>query len=176
MRFVRVMDGLKSNANGYQFVINDVNVSPIWNPNADNTKDFGGFNFTNEENVLRWMIRGDTLYDVIIPDDADVVEVENKNTPNGVWRTDKIIVKNPKIITDDVCIEFYKISNVPEKTYFQILAIMAGKGFENICNIIIKDKINENNIQECINEYLQFSFYANEGIYANILDALYKMQ
>ena len=49
-------------------------------------------NFTNEENILRWMIRGDTLYDVIIPEDADVVSVENKNTPNGVWRTNKIIV------------------------------------------------------------------------------------
>ena len=176
MKFVRVMNGNVSHASGYEFKINEINISSVWNTDTDNVKDFGGFNFTNEENVLRWMIRGDTLYDVAIPCDAEVVQVKNGNTPNGVWRTNKIIVSNPKKITDEMCVEFYKKSNVPEKTYFQILAIMAGKGFENICNIIIKDKINENNIQECINEYLQFSFYANEGIYANILDALYKMQ
>ena len=85
-------------------------------------------------------------------------------------------MKNPKIITDDMCIEFYKISNVPEKTYFQILAIMAGKGFENICEKIIQDKVNENNIQECINEYLQFSFYKENGIYDKVLCLLYEVQ
>ena len=176
MRFVRIMDGLKSNANGYQFVIDDVNVSPVWNPSANNAEEYGGFNFTNEENVLRWMIRGNVVYDVIIPEDADVRKINNKNTPDGVWRTNKIIVKNPKIITDDMCIEFYKISNVPEKTYFQILAIMAGKGFENICEKIIQDKVNENNIQECINECLQFSFYKENGIYDKILEKLHDMK
>ena len=75
-----------------------------------------------------------------------------------------------------MCIEFYKISNVPEKTYFQILAIMAGKGFENVCDIIIKDKINRDNIQECINEYLEFSFYKENGIYDKILERLYDMK
>lgn len=176
MRFVRIMDGLKSNANGYQFVIDDVNVSPVWNPSANNAEEYGGFNFTNEENVLRWMIRGNVVYDVIIPEDADIRKINNKNTPNGVWRTNKIIVKNPKIITDDMCIKFYKISNVPEKTYFQILAIMAGKGFGNVCEMIIKDKIRKDNIDLCISEYLQFSFYKGNGIYDKILEKLYDMK
>ncbi len=30
----------------------------------------GGFNFSTEDKILRWLVRGDTLYDVIIPEDT----------------------------------------------------------------------------------------------------------
>ena len=166
------MNGCNSHASGYKFKIDEVNISPVWNLNETDNKLQGGFNFTNEYNILRWMIRGDTLYDVTIPDDAEIISVENNNTPNGVWRTNKIIVSNPKIITDDMCVEFYKISNMPEKTYFHILAIIAGKGFRNVCNMIIRDKIREDNVQLCISEYLEFFFYKGNGIYDEILERL----
>ena len=173
MKFVRVMNGNISHASGYRFQIDEINISPVWNPHADNAKDFGGFNFTNEENVLRWMIRGDTLYDVFVPDGAEIVAIDNQNTPNGVWRTNKIIVSNPRKITESMCIEFYNISHFPEKTYFHVLAIMAGKGFGNMCDMIINDKVNEDNVGLCISEYLEFSFYKEAGVYNDVLETLY---
>lgn len=139
MKFVRVMNGTISHASGYQFKINEVNVADVWDPAADNPKDFGRFNFTDEVHVLRWMIRGDTLYDVEIPAEAEVIAVENRNTPGGVWRTHQIIVTNPRVITDDLCVELYKTSQLPEKTYFHVLAILAGKGFRKTCEMILKN-------------------------------------
>lgn len=129
MKFVRVMSGTISHASGYNFKINEVNIADIWDPTADNPKDFGGFNFTDEAHVLRWMIRGDTLYDVEIPAEAEVIAVENRNTPGGVWRTNQIIVTNPRVITDEMCAELCQIAQLPEKSWFHVLAIMAGKGF-----------------------------------------------
>jgi hypothetical protein len=167
------MFGNCSHASKYIFKIDEVNIAPVWNPSANNSVEFGGFNFTNEENVLRWLIRGDTLYDVIIPEDAEVVRVENKNTPNAVWRTNKIIVTNPRKVTDDMCLELFKISNMPLKTYYQVLAILAGKGFYNTCLEIIHTKINNDNIDECINEFLEFGFYKKQGVYETILQKLY---
>ncbi|MBQ8805910.1 MAG: hypothetical protein IJZ68_05455 [Bacteroidaceae bacterium] len=79
------------------------------------------------------MVRGDTLYDVEIPAETEVIAVENRNTPGGVWRTNQIIVTNPSVITDDLCVELYKISQLQEKTYFHVLAILAGKGFMQAC-------------------------------------------
>lgn len=163
------MNGLCSHASGYKFQVDKENVAEIWNPNETDPKLQGGFNYTNDKNVLRWLIRGDTICDVIIPEDAEIVAVENKNTPNGVWRTNKIIVTNPIVVTDEMCVELYKISSFPLKTYYQVLAIMAGKGFANVCELIIKDKINKDNIDDCIKEYKMFNFYKGEGIYDEIL-------
>lgn len=176
MKYLRAMNGEKSHASGYMFKINEVNISEIWNENATTPEEQGGFNFTNEENILRWIIRGDTIYDVVIPEDATIVKINNINTPNGVYRTNKIIVKNPQKITDNLCLEYLKVSKMPQKTYFQVLAILAGKGFAKTCLEIISSKINKNNINDCISEYLNFSFYKNNGIYNTILDKLYKIQ
>lgn len=172
MKFVRVMNGAISHASGYQFKINEVNIADVWDPAADNPKDFGGFNFTDESHVLRWMIRGDTLYDVEIPAEAEVIAVANRNTPGGVWRTNQIIVTNPRVITDDLCVELYKISQLPEKTYFHVLAILAGKGFRKTCEMILRDKVRENNISLYLSEYLEFAFYHGNGIYDEVLETL----
>lgn len=173
--FLRVMNGIVSHASNYVFKIGEVNVSEKWNINATTSEQQGGFNFTNEENILRWMIRGDTLYDVIIPIDAEIIQVKNKNTPNGVFRTNKIIVTNPREITDDMCLNFLKISQIPLKTYYQVLAIMAGKGFSKTCEKILFEKINKENVKECIEEYLNFDFYKDHGIYKSILRELYEI-
>jgi hypothetical protein len=172
MKYVRVMNGVTSHASGYQFKLNEVNIADIWNPAANNPKDFGGFNFTDETHVLRWMIRGDTLYDVVIPEDAEVVAVENGNTPGGVWRTNRVIVTNPRVITDAMCLEFCQIAQLPEKTWFHVLAIMAGKGFAQTCDWITQHKVNPGNIELCISEYSEFAFYNDSGIYDAVLTQL----
>ena len=87
-----------------------------WNPNSSNWDERGGFNFTNEECALRWISRGDTLYEVEIPEDGEVLKVKNDKTPGGIFVTNKIILKNPITISDELVRDFYKKSKLPLET------------------------------------------------------------
>ena len=70
-KFVKVMYGTTSGAKSdFEYKIGEVNVSNNWNPNADSGKEFGGFNYCDEKCILRWLHRGDTIYDVEVPEDA----------------------------------------------------------------------------------------------------------
>ena len=153
MKYVKVIDGTKSNASGFEYKLNEVNISNNWNPNAKNGKEMGGFNYTTEDNVLRWLHRGNTIYDVTIPEDAEIVEVESKNCPHGVFRTNKIIISNPKQITEEIIIDLYKKSSLPENTYYQCLVTLLFKGHKDAVKYIIKDRININNIEFAIKEF-----------------------
>ena len=116
-KYVRVMDGLKSNAGGFEYKLDEVNVADNWNSSEQDPEKMGGFNFSTEEKILRWLVRGDTIYDVEIPEDAEVVDCVNIAAPHGVFRSNKIILKNPRIITDDMAMDFYLKSKLPEKSY-----------------------------------------------------------
>ena len=48
-KYVRVMDGLKSNAGGFEYKIDEVNVTDNWNPNSLEAEEMGGFNFGTED-------------------------------------------------------------------------------------------------------------------------------
>ena len=52
------MDGIKSNAGDFQYKLNEINISNNWNPNAEDHKKMGGFNFSTEGKILRWLHRG----------------------------------------------------------------------------------------------------------------------
>ena len=102
-RLLKVMFDNKSGADSeFSYKIGEVNIADNWNIDAKNSKEMGGFSYSNEENIFRWLIRGDTLYEVEIPDDASVVKVDNPSTPDGVFRTNKIIVKNPIKVNDEI--------------------------------------------------------------------------
>lgn len=154
--YLRVMYGTKSHAGGFEYKIDAVNETDHWNPQADNPSDFGGFNFSNEENVFRWIIRGDTLYDVEIPADAEMVECANKNTPHGVFRSNKIILRNPRVLDDDLVMELYLKSKMPARTYFQCLTFLSLRGYDAVCKKIIEDKVNRENAEEAIQVFTTF--------------------
>lgn len=99
MKYVRVMEGLKSNAGGFNYKLDEVNIASIWNPNELEPEKMGGFNFGTEDKILRWLHRGDTIYDVIIPEDAEVILC---NKEKGIYRSNKIIVTNSIIIIGDL--------------------------------------------------------------------------
>lgn len=89
-KFVKVMFGTSSGAKrDFKYKIGNVNISNNWNPNAESGKDFGGFNYCNEECILRWLHRGDTIYDVEVPKDAENIKIEGATT---IYRTNKIII------------------------------------------------------------------------------------
>lgn len=157
MKYLKVMFGSISGADSnLEYKINEVNEAKLWNPNSKDAKEMGGFNYSNEENILRWLIRGDTLYDVEIPSDAEVVNVDSLSTPNGVFRTNKIILRNPIEVTDEVAMELYLKSNMPEKTYYKALAGLAIRGYRNTCIQLIKDRINKDNIDLVLSEINEF--------------------
>ena len=152
-KYVRVMDGLESNAGGFEYKLNEINVSDSWNPEAHSGKEFGGFNFTTESCILRWLHRGSTIYDVEIPKDAETVKIEGATV---LFRTNKIIVKNPRKVDDDLALHYYEISNIPEKSYYKALGAVAVMNYKKTALKILKDKVNKNNINEVLKEWNEF--------------------
>lgn len=177
-KYLKVMFGTKSGANNdFEYKINEINISNNWNPSADDPKDFGGFNFSTETKILRWLVRGDTIYDVTIPKDAEVIDVPHPTTPHGVFRTNKIILTNPKPITDELAMHLYKVSDIPEKSYYKALAGLAIRGCEKTCKLLIKERINKENIDLVLSEIADFTSpndynKGNQNIYDEIINTL----
>lgn len=174
-KYIRLMDGTKSNAGGFEIKIDEINIAKTWNPNSYEPEIMGGFNFSTEEKILRWIHRGDTIYDVIIPKDAEVIDCPSKNCPHGVFRTNKIILTNPRKVTEDMVLDFYKISDLPEKTYYQCIVVLLYKNYLNVAKYLIKDRINKNNIEECIKEFERIITDKHDGnIYQFKYDELWE--
>ena len=159
-KYVKVMFGTTSGAKSdFKYKLNEVNESNSWNPNADNPRDFGGFNYCDEKCILRWLHRGDTIYEVEIPDDAESVKLEGATI---IYRTNKIIIKNPKKVDDDLALYFYKISKIPEKSYYKALGVVSIMNYKKTAYAILKDKVNENNIDDVLEEWNNFIFHGNK--------------
>lgn len=167
MKFLKVMFGNKSNANdtSLEYKIGDVNIANNWNPNAIDPKEMGGFNFSVEDKIIRWLVRGDTIYDVEIPEDAEVIDVKHDTTPHGVFRANKIIITNPRKVTDKMAMEFYKKSTIPEKSYYKAMVGCAIRGHMNTALQILKDKVNYENIEIVLEEFKDFCTNKETGIF-----------
>ena len=174
-KYIRLMDGTKSNAGGFEIKPDKINIAKTWNPKSYEPEIMGGFNFSTEEKILRWIHRGDTIYDVILPEDAEVIDCPSKNCPHGVFRTNKIILTNPRKVTEDMVLDFYKISDLPEKTYYQCIVVLLYKNYLNVAKYLINDRINKNNIDECIKEFERMITNKHDGnIYQFKYDELWK--
>lgn len=153
-KFVKVMYGTTSGAKSdFKYKIGEVNESAHWNPKAETGKNFGGFNYCSEECILRWLHRGDTIYDVDIPEDAEVVKLEGATT---IYRTNKIIIKNPRKVDDDLALYFYEISKIPEKSYYKALGVVSILNYRKTAYAILKDRVNKENIDDVLDEWNNF--------------------
>ena len=157
-KYVKVMFDNKG-AN-YEYKIGEVNIANNWNPKATSGREFGGFNYTTEDCILRWLHRGDTIYDVEIPDDAENVKIEGATT---IYRTNKIIVKNPRKVTDETAYKFYEKANIPEKSYAKALCAVTLMGYEKTANAILKDKVNSENVDYYLEEWNDFFNFGGDG-------------
>ena len=153
-KFVRVMDGKRSNAGDFEYKLDEINIANNWNPTENEPDKMGGFNFGSEDKILRWLHRGDTLYDVIIPEDADIVMC---NEEKGVWRSNKIIVTNPRKITDELVIELYKKTTLSNKIIAQCLQTLLWKNRLDISKYIVNDRVNKDNVNEFITEFENYT-------------------
>ncbi len=160
--YVRVMNGTKSNAGGFEYKVDEINCSNNWNPNEIEPDKMGGFNFSSEDKILRWLHRGDTIYDVIVPEDAEVVLC---NEEKGVWRANKIIVTNPRIITDEIVMDLYNKTTLSNKVIAQCLQTLLWKDRLEISKYIIRDRVNKENINEFIKEFENYNKEAEKFNY-----------
>lgn len=159
-KYVKVMFGTTSGAKSdFEYKINKVNISNNWNPTAEKGRDFGGFNYTTEDCILRWLHRGDTIYDVEVPKDAENIKLDGATT---IYRTNKIIISNPRKIDDELAFHFYKISKIPEKSYYKALGVVSIMNYRKTSYAILKDKVNKNNIDDVLEEWNDFISHDNK--------------
>lgn len=153
-KYVRVMDGLKSNASGFEYKLDEINIAEKWNTSTLNPEEMGGLNFGTEDKILRWLHRGDTIYDVIIPEDAEVILCDEEK---GIYRSNKIIVTNPRPVTDEMVLNLYKINTLSNKIIAQCLVTLLWKNRLEISKYIIKDRVNLENIDEILTEFIEYA-------------------
>ncbi len=153
-KYVKVMFGTTSGAkSSFKYKIGEVNISDRWNPKGENPKDFGGFNFASEKCIIRWLHRGDTIYDVEVPKDAQKVKLNGATT---IFRTNKIIIKNPRKVDDDLALYYYKISKIPKKSYYKALGAVSIMNYKKTAYAILNDRVNKRNIDEVLEEWNNF--------------------
>ena len=163
-KYVKVMFGTTSGASSdITYKLNEINIAKEWHPSAKKGRDFGGFNFSTEDKILRWLHRGDTIYDVEIPENAEVVDIIESATPHGVLRSNKIIISNPRSITDDMALEFYKKSTIPEIAYYKSLGAVSVMNYKNTAMAIFRDKVNKDNIELVLEEWNDFLGKSNKA-------------
>ncbi len=131
MLYKKVIFGVSSGHSNYIYKINEVNVANNWNTSAKTPGLMGGFSFQKEDKIFNWLYKGDTIYDVEIPLDAEIINCYSEDDGSDTYRTNKIILKNPQIITDEMAMNLYKISNKENKY-----------NLNNIINLIEKNFIN----------------------------------
>lgn len=151
MKYVKVMYGNKGA--DFEYKIGEVNVATIWNPKAEKGRDFGGFNYASEDCILRWLHRGNTIYDVEIPEEAENIKIEGATT---IYRANKILLKNPRKVTDEMALYYYKISKIPQKSYYKALGVVSIMNYKTTALQILRDKVNEDNIDEVLEEWNDF--------------------
>lgn len=155
-QFVKVMFGTTSGASGFEYKEGIVNIAENWNPKEIDPESMGGFNFSVEDKILRYLVRGDTICDVEVPKDAEIIDCPSKSCPHGIFRANKIIISNIRPMTDKLAMYFYKKSILPEKSYYKSFAGCAVRGYKNTTMAIIKDKVNKKNIDLAISEFEDF--------------------
>ena len=153
-KYYRVIQTIKEYCDGRRFPIDEiVTADKKVNLDAIKTTQMGGFCISSYEYIFRWLIRGDTLCEVKIPEDTKIYKTISDN---GIYIADKIILTNPRKIDDDFAMELYKVSTLPEKSYFLAMTASAICGYINTALQVCEDKVNKENVDMAIKELEDF--------------------
>lgn len=153
-KYYRTINTIRKYSDGREFPINEVVVADKKvDLNAIDRTKMGGFYISTYEYIFRWLIRGDTLCEVEIPEDSKIYKTESDN---GIYLSEKIILKNPRKIDDDFAMELYINSKLPEKSYFICIAVCAICGYINTALKVCEDKVNKENVETAIYEFKDF--------------------
>ncbi len=136
--------------------------------NATESMQMGGFCISTYNYAFRWLIRGDTLCEVIIPEDSKFYKTVSEN---DVFVCEKMILTNPKKIDDNFAMKLYKVSTLNDISYFRAMTACAICGYINTALKVFEDKVNEQNISIAISEFEGFCKRREQEHYGkNILE------
>ena len=153
-KYYRVIQTIKEYSDGRRFPLNEIVVGDNKvHLNATDRTKMGGFCISSYEYIFRWLIRGDTLCEVKIPEDTKIYKTVSKN---GIYIADKIILTNPKKIDDDFAMNLYKVSTLPEISYFKAMTACSICGYINTAIQVCNDKVNKENVDIAIRELEDF--------------------
>lgn len=140
--------------NGKQFNENVVAVSEKEvNLDAKDNTEIGGFCISDYKHIFRWVIRGNYLCEVQIPDDTKIYKAESEN---GIYVSNKIILVNPIKMSDEVAMKLYLSSELPEISYIRAMAACCIQGYVKTAEKVFQDKINKNNCELAFFEFESF--------------------
>ena len=183
-KYYRVIQTEKEYSDGRRFPIDEIVIADNKvDLNAEDRTKMGGFCISSYEFIFRWLIRGDTLCEVKIPEDTKIYKTVSDN---GIYIADKIILTNPKKINDDFAMKLYKASTLPEISYFKAMTACSICGYINTALKVCEDKVNKENVDIAITELKDFckrredeksinNTFANESV-KKLLDKLYKIK
>lgn len=153
-RYYRVIQTVKEYSDGRRFPIDEIVVSDQKvDLDATDIKKMGGFFVSTYEYIFRWLIRGDTLCEVKIPEDGKIYKTGSEN---GIYIAEKIILTNPRKIDDNFAMELYLKSTLPESSYFRAMTACAICGYINTALKVCEDKVNKENVDIAILELEDF--------------------
>ncbi len=153
-KYYRVIQTTKKYNDGKLFPIDEIVISDKKvNLDATIIAEMGGFYISTYEYIFRWLIRGDTLCEVKIPEDSKIYKTGSKN---GIYISDKIILTNPRKIDDNFAMKLYLNSTLPEISYFKAMAACAICGYIHTAIQVCEDKVNKGNIDIAIFEFEEF--------------------
>lgn len=64
---------------------------------------------------------------------------------------------------DELAYRFYKISNIPDKSYYKALGVVSIMNYGNTAYAIIKDKVNKDNINGVLEEWNDFISHGDKN-------------
>ena len=154
MKYYRVIQTKKEYRDGKRFPINEVVVADKKiNLNATDSMKMGGFCVSTYKFAFRWLIRGDTLCEVIIPEDSKFYKTVSDN---DVYVCERMILTSPKKIDDHFAMELYNVSALNEISYFRAMTACALCGYINTALKVCEDRVNAQNIGVAIKEFETF--------------------
>ena len=153
-KYYRVIQTKKAYRDGKKFPIDEVVISDKKiDLNAKESLKMGGFCVSTYNCSFRWLIRGDTLCEVIIPQDSEFYKTVSKDE---VYVCNKMILTNPKKIDDDFAMELYKASTLNETSFFIAMTACAICGYINTALKVCEDRVNSQNVSTAISEFESF--------------------
>ena len=75
---------------------------------------------------------------------------------SSIYDFDTMIEERLSTVTDEMAMELYIKSTIPEKSYYKAIAGLAIRGHINTALKIIEDKVNKENVNKVIREYEDF--------------------
>lgn len=174
IKFYRVIQTVKEYRDGKKFPLNEiVTCERKINLNAEEQKDMGGFCISTYDYIFRWLIRGDTLCEVVIPETEKIYKTVSEN---GIYIAEKIILTNPKRIDDNFATELYLNSNLPEVSYFKAMTACAICGYINTALKVCEDKVNKTNVNIAIKELEDFCKRRSDEKFIEDMSAISSVQ